>query len=273
MEPGLLESVQPELKTTLTEGAQVVETGPGSWRLQIPPGPKGRYRLAQLDDYGAQRRGDFPWRPPLRLSLRARSSAASIPGTWGFGLWNDPFGMALFTGTEALRLPALPDAAWFFFASPPNYLSLRDDLPAQGWLAATFRSPRLPALLALLMAPGALFLALPPAARLLRMVGRRAVRQAAVSVPVDPTGWHDYELLWQEDGASFGVDGQTLLETRTSPFGPLGLVIWIDNQYAAAPPGGRLSFGTLPNPDTSWVEIERLTVQRKSSPTNSRNRV
>jgi hypothetical protein len=58
--------------------------------------------------------------------------------------------MAILKGTEMLRLPALPNTAWFFFASPPNYLSLRDDLPAQGALAAVFRSPRLPASLLVL---------------------------------------------------------------------------------------------------------------------------
>jgi hypothetical protein len=37
------------------------------------------------------------------------------------------------------------------------------------------------------------------------------------------------------------------------------LVIWVDNQYVALPPDGRLGFGTLANPPT-WVEIAHLKV-------------
>jgi len=77
----------------------------------------------------------FPCQPPYSLELSCRASALAIPGTWGFGLWNDPFNMAVLSRAELLRLPALPNAAWFFYAAPPSYLSLRDDLPAQGWLA------------------------------------------------------------------------------------------------------------------------------------------
>ena len=86
----------------------------------------------------------FPGARRVTISLQARASHQEIPGTWGFGLWNDPFGMKLGFGGKHL-LPALPNAAWFFFASPPNHLSLRNDLPANGALAATFRSPPIPA--------------------------------------------------------------------------------------------------------------------------------
>src|SRR5512144_3136865 len=109
-----------------TSGAQVVRLTSGGWRLEIPAGSAGRYRLAQLDDYSNLPRRAFPWQAPLSLSLRARASQSSLPGTWGFGLWNDPFALSLGFGGER-RIPALPNAAWFFFASAPNYLSLRDD--------------------------------------------------------------------------------------------------------------------------------------------------
>ena len=42
---------------------------------------------------------------------------------------------------------------------------------------------------------------------------------------------------------------------RIAPHGRLSLVIWIDNQYAALPPVGRLRYGTLPNPAPAWMEI------------------
>jgi hypothetical protein len=234
--------------------------GPSSWRLEIPAGPGGRYRLAQLDDYQGLPRRAFPWGPPLSLSLRARASAGEIPGTWGFGLWNDPFGFAFLQG-GGVRLPVLPNAAWFFFASPHNYLSLRDDLPAQGALAATFQSPRWPPATSLLGVPVLPLLLLPPAARLLRRLGRRHVRQDAVSLELDATAWHRYGIEWREEAATFRVDGQAVLETEVTPVGPLALVLWVDNQYAALPPDGRLRYGTLPNPEAAWIEIEGLVIR------------
>jgi hypothetical protein len=182
-----------------------------------------------------------------------------MPGTWGFGLWNDPFALSLGFG-GGRRIPALPNAAWFFFASAPNYLSLRDDLPAQGGLAATFQSPRWPAIL---LAPGALglpLLALPPASRVIRRLVRRIVKQDAVILPTDPSQWHTYRLEWSQDCVTFYVDESSVLETGVAPLGPLGLVLWVDNQYAAWPPTGRLSFGTLAINQPVWIEVEDIAV-------------
>ena len=248
-----------ELHANLTSGAKAERLGPHTWRLEIPPGPPGNYRLAQLDDYRHLPRKCFPWRPPFRLQLMARLSAPLIPGTWGFGLWNDPFSLRLGFGGEQ-RIPALPDAVWFFFASPPNYLSLRDDLPAQGNLVATFRSASIPSWLLLLGSVAMPWLAVPFFARYLRRLARRFVRQSASSFPVDPTEWHTYTLNWEAERAQFFLDEQTLLETPVSPGGPLGLVIWIDNQYMALPPDGRIRSGTLGNPDPAWLEIEQLSI-------------
>jgi hypothetical protein len=258
-------AVQPaalQLKPTTTPGAEVRENGNGGWIFSIPTGSQGRYRLAQLDDYGALPRRDFPWEAPLQLSLQARASSPDIPGTWGFGLWNNPFGMAIFTGTEVLRLPTLPNAAWFFFASPPNYLSLRDDLPAQGGLAAAFRSPRLPGALLALGAPALPLLALPPAVRLLRRLARRLVWQSAALMKHEVADWHTYSLIWESERVKQAVDGETVCEIPWAPLGPLGFVVWIDNQYAAMPPSGRPGMGTLANPEPAWIEIQGLTVTR-----------
>lgn len=242
-------------------GGTVVETAPGRWRLQVPAGEGGAYRLAQLDDHLGRDRKTFPYRPPQRVELRARASARDLPGTWGFGLWNDPFTASLGIRGTARRLPALPNTAWFFYAGAPNYLALRDDHPAQGFLAAAFSSPRLPFWL---MAPGALaapLLLLPPAARLLRRLARAFVREDAALVPGDPTAWRAYAIDWQPGRVSFWVDGAQIFHTPVAPGGPLGLVIWIDNQYAAFPPSGRLRMGTSPNPE-AFLEFEQLDVQR-----------
>jgi hypothetical protein len=255
--------MKPELLVNKTRGAQVFEFDRGTWRLEIPAGQKGAYRLAQLDDYGSLPRGSFRWRPPFWMSLRARASSTNIPGTWGFGLWNNPFGMGIFSGAELLRLPALPNAAWFFFASSENYLSLRNDLPARGGLASTFRSPRLPAPLLLPALPAMPLLLFPPAARLLRKLGRKFVHQDAAALSLDPTGWRRYELAWFEDRVVFMVDAQVVLETGISPRGPLGLVLWVDNQFAAFSPEGKAAIGTLPNPEPAWIELDGLEVAEK----------
>jgi len=250
-----------DLQPTCTPGARVISTGMRSWRFEIPAGPRGGYRLAQLDNYGSRPRRNFPLRAPMRIELEARVSHPTIPGTWGFGLWNNPFGMAILRGVELLRLPALPEAAWFFFAAPPNYLSLRDDLPAQGWLAATFRSSGHSGLLLPLGAVALPLLVFPQGARALRRLARRFVLQSASALPVDPTSWRRYALAWDQDGVCFSVDGEIYLEGAVSPSGPLGLVLWLDNQFAAFPPDGRLRFGTLPNPEPAWMELRDFSIE------------
>ena len=242
-------------RTTQNAAIQPLKGLSGSWRLQIPAGHAGVYRLAQLDDYTALPRRRLPWNPPLRLQLQARVSSSSLPGTWGFGLWNDPFSLSLGLGGMSRRFPALPQAIWFFYASPPNYLSFRDDLPAQGLLAATFASARLPTGL---LAAGSLVLPfawLPPVGRLLRRIVPRFVRQAGVQMNLDPVDWHAYEMEWGEAEAVFRLDGRLVYSTRVLPASPLGLVLWIDNQYAAWTPDGRLRFGFLAYEEPAWLEI------------------
>ncbi len=215
--------------------------------------------MAQIDDYSQRSRRNFPWQPPLRLALQARASTANIPGTWGVGLWNDPFSMGAIAGS-GLRLPALPNAAWFFFASPPNYLSLRDDQPAQGPLAATFRSPPLPTAWTFLAAPALPLAFWPTGFRLLRKIGRKILRQDSAALPIDPTEWHDYQLEWRQGGIVFQVDGKTILKTAIAPRGRLGTVIWVDNQYMAMPPDSRPKYGWLEG-DTVWIEIQNFSLE------------
>jgi len=222
----------------------------------IPSGPAGRYRWAQLDDYLNRSRRDFGWTAPFELCLKARVSARALPGTWGFGLWNDPFNASLGIGGTARRLPALPNTAWFFYASPPNHLSFRDTHPAQGLLAATFRSPLWPAWL---LAPAVLALPLAawnPTARLLRRAASRLIQEDAIRLDLDPTAWHSYHMAWEGERVRFAVDGVPVFETPVSPRGRLGMVIWIDNQYAAFPPDGRLKFGTLACGEEAWLECQ-----------------
>ncbi len=252
------------LSSRYTPGATVSGTANG-WRLDLPAGSRGTYRLAQLDDYSGTPRRLLGHAPPNILRLRVRLSSDDLPGTWGFGLWNDPFGLSLGFGGKVARLPALPQTAWFFHASPPNWLSLRDRplpdsgrvVPGSGFFAGTFRSPRVPSLL---FAP--LVLALPffvfrPVSRLMRRWASRFIRQDGVAVKADVTQWHEYAIHWQEQACTFAVDGRDVLSTFIAPCSPLGLVLWIDNQYAAWTPEGQLGYGTLENPP-AWMEIEDI---------------
>jgi len=253
--------MNPELHLLLAHDGRVEDKSLGDWHLAIGAGAAGQYRLAQIDDYHHLPRPAFRWRSPLTLELRARVSAPEIPGTWGFGFWNDPFAATFGARGTARRLPALPNAAWFFFASPPNYLALHDDHPAQGMLAGTFGSLPIPPLflsVGLLFAP---LLAWRPTARLLRKIARLPIREAAVALDIDVVAWHTYRIDWQPQRVEFAIDGATCFKTRVSPRGPLGLVIWIDNQFAAFGPDGRLRFGTLANPEPAWMEIERLDMR------------
>ncbi len=240
--------------TYVVGGGSVNAAGPGV-RLTVGPCAGGSYADAQLDDYHAD--GSMCWRPPLRLDVRARFShgADALRGTAGFGFWNDPLGM---TGRRRLRLP---QAVWFFFGGPATNIALKQGVRGNGWKAATLDANR--ALVAALL-PGAPVAALmmrsawwyrrlwPPAERLLG-VGEAELR-------VDIERWQDYTLEWRRESITFAVDGVTVLATRHAPRGPLGLVVWIDNQYMVATPQGRFSQGVEQLAGEQWLEAAALAV-------------
>jgi len=96
--------------SAFVRGTGALEEGDGALRFVTTDANAAQYSDAQIDDYQALSRRNFLWRPPLRMSVRARFShpAGALRGTAGFGFWNDPFMM---TGP---RKPALPRALWFF---------------------------------------------------------------------------------------------------------------------------------------------------------------
>jgi len=249
-----------------TPGAQVEEISHDSahYRLTIPSGKADQYRLAQLDDYTLLSRGQFPHRDSLTLSISARTSADSLPGTWGFGLWNDPFGLSLGFGGSPFPLPALPNSVWFFGASEENYLSFKEqdassslrsaqrEVAANGFIAQAFCSPRFHPLLI----PAGMVL--PFSRKTTRQMLGRVIEEDGVALSVDPRQWHGYRLEWREKRVSFKVDNALVFESQVSPHLPLGLVIWIDNQYAAFTPEGKIGFGVLENPEPAWLEIKDL---------------
>lgn len=259
----MLEKSKCQFEIHKTPHAEVLlGKNPGICKLKILPGPKGNYRLAQLDDNTARSREHFTWKSPMTLFLRARVSALDLPGTWGFGFWNDPFSFSLGFGGGTRRFPALPNSAWFFFASPQNYLSFRNDLPANGFIAQTFRSPRFPTPLLALGAMGFPMLLWPWLVRKLRSSFCYIIAEDSFPINIDVTQWHNYTLEWHNDQVSFKAGNQTF-KTGIVPKGSLSFVLWIDNQYASFPPSGKLSYGTLANPQPAWLEIDVLKLEQQ----------
>ncbi len=241
-------------RATLNAGVTSTEKG---WRLGIQAGDSLHYRDAQLDDYSLFPRHKFPHQT-ASLSLRAKTSNNSIAGTWGFGLWNDPFGLSLGFGGSPFRLPALPNAVWFFSASQQNYLSFTNDKPAQGFLAQTFRSPKFHPLLFLAG------LVLPFSHKLARKILSKVIDEDGVALSVDVTQWHAYRLEWSPKRVVWYVDDVLAFESPVSPNAsrPLGIIIWIDNQYAAFTPEGKIAFGVLEGKE-EWLEIEDVVISEK----------
>ncbi len=216
------------------------------------------YTNAQMDDYQGLSRRRFPWRPPLRLTVRARFSdgEGQLRGTAGFGFWNDPF---LMTGR---RVPTLPRAIWFFYGSPPSDMKLDLDTPGHGWKASTIDVLRpMSLLLAPLALPATLLMNVPLLYRILWPPIQRAlnVREASVDAPM--TDWQTYIIDWGGERSAFSVDGGPVLKCAPSPRGPMGFVMWLDNQYMVVKPWGRFGWGLLEAPGRQWLEVDRLSIE------------
>jgi hypothetical protein len=244
----------------MTSGFRQLEINGGrvsrerGWRLWLDPAEDG-YADAQIDDYGGRKRSAYPWRTGAHMSLRARFSHESgqLVGTAGFGFWNSPF------GDPTVRWLALPQAAWFFYASSPSDLPFPEQGPGRGWFAGTLDASTTRALImAPLALPAVLANNVGAVRRHLWPVIRRRLGISYVPVSDPMVAWHDYTLAWREDGCRFFVDGELLLETAYRPQGPLGFVCWLDNQYLIATPSGRLRWGTRPCPEPQWLEVEDL---------------
>ncbi len=239
-------------------GGSVVSRGDQGWRLEIPEMHVGRYMLAQIDDYMHLSRRKFPHQPPIGLELEARLSGEVLSGTWGFGFWNDPFSFGINPGGISRVVPVLPNAAWFFYGSDQNYLSLTENQPATGFHAKVFRSPRLPSIFSLLALPVLPFFLWSAASKMIRKIARKFVKEDGQSLSFSVRSWHTYSLVWESDGVKFEIDHQEVFSTSVCPNGKLGLVIWIDNQFMQFGPDGKLRFGYSPTDTKQEMEIRNL---------------
>ena len=247
-------------------GPGALEPTGSTLRFVVANASSHQYADAQIDDTQGQHRRRFAWRPPLRLTVRARfshparaDSAGLTPGlrgTAGFGFWNDPFLMA------GARMPALPRALWFFYGSPPSNMKLDLRTPGYGWKAATIDALRPAALLLAPLAPLMVALMnLRPLYRALWPPIQRTLNVREATVRADLTTWHTYAIEWGRERTHFRVDDEPVLEEAPSPRGPLGFVMWLDNQYMVATPQGRIGWGLLDVPGRQWMEVDRLAIE------------
>jgi hypothetical protein len=244
----------PRWKPIQVGGGQLIVTEAGL-RLLLPGAQHTHYANAQLDDYAGLPRRQFPWRPPLQLTVRARSSG-QLAGTAGFGFWNHPFAPTL----DAV--PALPAAIWFFYASPPSDMPLALDGPGRGWKVACLDLTRLAALAWAPLAPPVVLLNQVPT--LYRRIWPRVARSLRISeTAFAGVGevWRTYTLQWQPDYARFAVDGVTIMETERPPHGPLGFVAWVDSQWAIVTPHGRLGWGLLDVATPQWLDLAHIRIE------------
>jgi hypothetical protein len=248
-------------------GEVAYDPAAGRGRLVVPATPPGQYTNAQLDDYHAgpagrlRRRVRLADRAPLRLSLRARASHPEPIGTLGFGFWNEPFSIAG-------GVLSTPNVCWFFYASPPSDMALAPGVPGRGWKAATLNTGRMPGFLLVPAALVAIALTrVPGLGRPIMSLARRfAVAHEALLDDVPLTDWHTYQLDWRPGEARFYVDGRERLRSPAPPAGPLGFVLWIDNQFAIASAGGRFGFGLRPLPEPQWLEVDALRLEPLATP-------
>jgi len=238
-------------------GSSCVMTTTTGHRLANGPTTANSYTNAQLDDYHGLKRRHFHWHPPLHLALHARfsHSESELRGTAGFGFWNDPFGAGLH------RLPTLPRALWFFFSSPPSAMTLALDVPGPGWKAATIDTWRWPFLLLAPTTPVAMSLMrFRSLYRLLWPIGQRAIGVYEAMLAVDMTEWHTYRLEWDIGAARFWVDDHLVLTADQAPRGPLGLVIWKDNQAMTISPWQLPRHQLVACNEEQWMEVADVTI-------------
>lgn len=254
-------AIDPRWKRYVAGAGELRPTG-SSLRFVNENTTSDQYSNAQIDDYQGLPRRHFLWRPPMRMEVRARFShpQGELRGTAGFGLWNDPFLM-----TRGGRLPTLPRALWFFYASPPSNMKLDVETPGHGWKVATIDALRpVSLLLGLVGLPAVVLMNVRPLYRALWPPIQRAINVGEAALDVPMTEWHTYVMEWGRDRTRFSVDGRAMLEAP-SPRGPLGFVMWFDNQYMVATPWGRVGWGVLDAPGRQWMEVEWVQLTMEES--------
>ena len=177
-------------------------------RMEFASAQVGKYTDAQVDDYDGLTRSAFPWKPPLRMEVRARSSHPAagatstaestniLRGTAGFGFWNYPFSVR----GDVLMLP---EATWFFYASPPSNMALVPHVPGWGWKAQVVHSMRLETLASTVpMGLTAAWARLTGETRPAQGWMQKLTGAHEALLSVEMSTWHTYVLEWRQDRKS-----------------------------------------------------------------------
>jgi hypothetical protein len=191
----------------------------------------------------------------MRIKARFALIDGEQVGTAGFGFWNAPF------GDPTIGWPSLPKSAWFFYASEPNNLPLSLTSPGRGWFASTLDATDISALALAPLAP--IFVAMnniDAIRKILWPILRKKLKISFAHIRIDRKDWHSYQIDWLPSICVFRIDEKTVLETDTSPSGPMGFVTWIDNQYLIATPAGRVGWGTIPIHQMQSLEIDHIAL-------------
>jgi hypothetical protein len=239
----------------LAVGPSDVVWKPGRLRFLVENATETQLANAEIGDYRNHLRRNLPWRPPLRMAVRARFShpAEALSGTCGFGFWNNPF--ALPSGD----VQAPPNALWFFCASIRSDMVTAPGLPGYGFRTEMINAGTMPGWLAAL---GNRLLQTPGLEALLYRAAQTQIHAGGVRIGgIDTREFHDYVLYWSDSEAVFSVDDREVLRVSRPPTIPLGFVAWMDNQFAIARPDGTFRFGLEVAPGAQWLELARIEIE------------
>lgn len=232
-----------------------IETEHGIARFVVDGAEGGQLSDAEIDDHRTVPRERLAWKPPLRLSVRARMSHRSgeLFGTAGFGFWNDPFD---WVG----NVQAPPNALWFFYASPQSDMAFVPNVRGNGWKAAMLNAGRADPVT---MAIGNFVFNLPGMSKLVFAAAQSRINaREKILDDISLTDWHDYQIDWREHEARFSVDGTEVLTAPNPPRMPLGFVAWVDNNAAVMGPGRDFDFKRIAIGQRQWMELAHVKIEK-----------
>lgn len=234
-------------------GVAAIEEGAGSIRLVAGPCGGDTLSDAELNDHRLSPRGHWHWKPPLRLTVRARAShpAEEMHGTAGFGFWNSPFGIDASAEDS-------PQAVWFFHAAPPSFMSMNPSGHGTGWRSQVLNVPRVPKVV--LFAGGAAWALLKPLRPAFYRLAQTQVGGGEAPVPERFDVWHTYQIEWRGREADFRVDGRLLFSSDTAPAGPLGFCAWVDNSMLDVR-GEHFGSGYVSLSVEQWLELSEVRIE------------
>lgn len=233
----------------LTVGSAWIEENYGL-RLILRNSPAGYLCSAQLDDYICHAREDYPWEPPVTLRLRARTNLPSgeLPGTTGFGFWNN---MAPLWNNH---MEVFPNWIWFYYASPETRISPTAS-PPSGWKASVVQG-----------GPGGeSAMAVNDSLLRIPLIGKYLgkVSMPAVETMLDGwdfSTWHDFEIIWNREVIHFRIDDEEVLEAHLRMTARLAFYAWIDNNYTGIRDNGDVVPGYLAIREEQALMIDHLEI-------------